>query len=215
MIVLAPTLRPAVAGDAAALPLTVHATGAVPVLVQETDAEVAVVFELFAGAVIVTTGATPRVTETVFVSAPNAFVQATLITFAPTFSAAVAGDVAAAPLTVQSTGAVPVLVHVTDALVAVVLALSAGAVIVTTGATPLLTVTDLVSLPDAFVQTTVSALAPTLRLAVNGEVAALPLAVQVGVGVPVTVHASEVVVAVVFRLFAGAVIVTAGAPPGT
>jgi hypothetical protein len=54
---------------------------------------------------------------------------------------------------------------------------SIGAEIVTTGATPWLTVTDLVSEPYELVATTVMVFAPGLRVTVAGLVAAAPLTV--------------------------------------
>jgi len=51
--------------------------------------------------------------------------------FAPTARLTVAGLVAAAPLTVQVIGAVPVAVHATEVVAAVVLLLLVGAVMLT------------------------------------------------------------------------------------
>jgi hypothetical protein len=212
VMVFAPVARLTVAGLVAAAPLTVQVIGAVPVVVQVTEAVAAVVLLLLAGAVIVTTGASPRVTTTDLLSEPNALVQATVMVFAPAARATVAGLVAAEPLTVQLIGVLPVVVHVTEVDEAVVLP-AAGAVIVTTGAVPRLTVMTFVSVPNALVQATEMVFAPVTRLTVAGLVAVEPLTVQLIGVVPVVVQLTEVVAAVVFVPSAGAVIETTGAVP--
>jgi len=60
-----------------------------------------------------------------------ASVQATVMVFAPIARFTFAGLVAAAPFTVQEIGAVPVAVHATEVVAAVVLLLLAGAVMLT------------------------------------------------------------------------------------
>jgi 1-aminocyclopropane-1-carboxylate deaminase/D-cysteine desulfhydrase-like pyridoxal-dependent ACC family enzyme len=107
----------------------------------------------------------------------------------------------------------PVAENTTEAVAALVVVPSAGDVIVRVGAVPRLTVTDLVSEPNELVQTTVMVFAPTTSGTVAGLVAAVPLTVQL-IGVePVVVHVTEVDVAAVLLLLAGAVIVTTGAVP--
>jgi len=210
-MVFAPATSGTVVGLVAVVPFTVQVIGAVPVDVHATEVDVAVVLPA-AGAVIVTTGAVPRVTVTDLLSEPNELVQATVMVFAPVARLTVAGLVAAAPLTVQEIGAVPVVVHVTEVVAAVVLLLFAGAVIVTTGASPRVTTTDLLSEPNALVQATVMVFAPSARLTVAGLVAAEPLTVQLIGVLPVVVHETEVDVAVVLPA-AGAVMVTTGGVP--
>jgi hypothetical protein len=211
VMVLEPMLNATVAGLVAAAPLTVQETGAVPVDVHTTEVEVELVVLPLTGAEIVTTGASPRVCRTVFVSVPNALVQATVMLFAPWLSATFVGLVAAAPLTAQVTGAVPVDVQATEVDEAVVLFPLVGDVIVTTGAVPRLTVTVFVFEPCELVQTTVMVFAPTARLTVAGLVAAAPLTVQVGAGEPVALNDTGIDEAVVLVLFAGLVIVVTGA----
>jgi len=135
VMVFEPTARLTVAGLVAAAPLTVQVF-ADPVVVQVTEVDVVEFGNAvpLAGAVMVTTGATTtalRVTETDLVSEPAELVQTTVMVFAPSARLTVAGLVAAAPLTVQVL-VEPVVVHVTEVDVAVVLLPSAGAVIVTT-----------------------------------------------------------------------------------
>jgi hypothetical protein len=213
VMVFAPTTRLTVDGLVAAAPLTVQDTGAVPVDVQATEVVDEEVVLPLAGAVIVTTGATPWLTVTDLLSEPNALVQATVMVFAPGTRLTVAGLVAAAPLTVQVIGVVPVDVQLTEVLAAVVLVPVVGAVIVTTGATPRLTVMTLVSVPNALVQTTVMVFAPTARLTVAGLVAAAPLTVQVIGVLPVALKLTDVVAAVVLVPSAGELIVVTGAMP--
>src|SRR5436190_16255198 len=130
---------------------------------------------------------------------------------APALRLTVLGLVAAEPLTVQLIGVVPVVVHVTEVVAAVVLLLLAGPVIVTTGAVPRLITIDLLSVPLAASEhATVTVFAPTARLTVAGLVAAFPFTVQVtGATPPDVVHETEAVVAVVLVPVAGDVIVTA------
>jgi len=213
VMVFEPSARLTVAGLVAAAPLTVQLIGVVPVVVQVTDVDVAVVLLPLAGAVIVTTGASPRVTVTDLVSVPNALVHATVMVFAPSARLTVAGLVAAAPLTVQLIGVEPVVVQVTEVDVAVVFVPVAGAVIVTTGAVPRLTVMTWLFEPNALEQATVMVFAPTARFTVAGLVAAAPLTVQVIGVLPVVVHATEVVAAVVLLLLAGELMLTTGAVP--
>jgi len=213
VMVFAPTARLTVDGLVAAAPLTVQEIGAVPVDVQATDVVDAEVVLALAGAVIVTTGAMPWLTVTDFESDPNALEQATVMVFAPATRATVAGLVAAEPLTVQLIGAVPVDVQVTEVDEAVVLEPEVGAVIVTTGATPRLTVMILVSVPNALVQVIVIVFAPATRATVAGLVAVAPFTVQVIGGVPVTVQLIDVDPAVVFEPSIGEVIVMTGAMP--
>jgi hypothetical protein len=215
VMVFEPSARLTVAGLVAAAPLTVQVF-ALPVVVQVTEVDVAVVLLPLAGAVIVTTGATTtalRVTETDLVSEPNELVQTTVMVFAPSARLTVAGLVAAAPLTVQVGAGEPVLVHVTEVDVAVVLEPSAGAVIVTTGTTPRVTVMTWLFEPNWLEQATVMVFAPTARLTVAGLVAAAPLTVQVIGVLPVVVHVTAVVAAVVLLPLAGAEIETTGAVP--
>jgi hypothetical protein len=211
VMVFAPIARLTVAGLVAAEPLTVQETGAVPVEVQTTEVEVELVVLPLAGAEIVTTGAMPRVFVIELVDVPNALVQDTEMVFAPTARLTVAGLVAAAPLTVQVTGAVPVDVHETEVVAAVVLTPSVGAVIVTDGAMPRLTVMVFVFDPTELVQTTVMVFAPIARLTLAGLDAAAPLTVQVGAGDPVALNETGIEEAVVFVPFAGLVIVVTGA----
>lgn len=147
---------------------------------------------------------------TVLVSAPKAFEQAIVTTFAPETRLTDAGDVAALPLAVQVTGAVPPLVQVTLAVFDETVELSVGAVMLTTGAVPRLIAMLLVFEPLALVQTTVTVLAPTARLTVAGEVAGEPFTVQLIGCEPVAVQATEAVAPVTLELFAGPVIVTVG-----
>jgi len=211
VMVFEPSARLTVAGLVAAAPLTVQ-VGVLPVVVHVTEVDVAVVLLPLAGAVIVTTGASPRVTVTDLVSVPNALVQTTVMVFAPSARLTVAGLVAAAPLTVQ-VGVLPVVVHVTEVDVAVVFVPVAGAVIVTTGGVPRLTVMTWLFEPNALVQVTVMVFAPSARLTVAGLVAAAPLTVQLIGVLPVVVHATEVVAAVVLLLLAGELMLTTGAVP--
>jgi hypothetical protein len=177
-MVFEPTARLTVAGLVADAPLTVQLYGATPPdAAQVTDVVAAVVLLLLAGAEMLTDTPGVRVIVTVFVSVPNALVQATVMVFEPTVSGTLAGLVAVEPLTVQLIGGVPVVVHETEVVDAEVLLPAAGAVIVTTGATPWLTVTVLVSEPNALVATTVMVFAPGLRVTVAGLVAAAPLTV--------------------------------------
>jgi hypothetical protein len=210
VMAFAPMFRLTVAGLVAALPLTVQLTGAVPVDVQATEVVVFVVVLPLAGAVIVTTGATPRVTDTDWVSEPNALVQETVIVLAPTFSATEAGLVAAAPLTVQEVGGVPLETHVTEVDAADVFVPLVGDVIVTPGAVPRLTVTTLVFDPYALEQVTVIVFAPVTSVTLAGLVAALPLTVHETGAVPVELNDTGIDEAVVLVLFAGLEIVTTG-----
>jgi len=168
---------------------------------------------LLAGDEIETVRPGVRVMVTVFVSEPYEFEQVTVIVFEPTVSGTLAGLDAVEPLTVQLTGGVPVVVHETCVVDAEVLLPVVGAVIVTAGAVPRLTVTDFVSEPYELVQTTVMVFAPLLRLTDVGLVAAEPLTVQLTGEVPVDVQATDVVAAVVKLLLAGELIVTTGAVP--
>ncbi len=111
---MAPVTRLTVAGLVAALPFTVQVIGATPPdVVQATEVVAAVVLLLLTGAEIETVRPAVRVIVTDFVSAPKALEQDTVMVFDPTASVAVAGLVAAEPLTVQLIGGVPVVVHVT------------------------------------------------------------------------------------------------------
>jgi hypothetical protein len=190
VMVFAPRLSGTVAGLVAELPFSVQAIGAVPLEVQATLVDVAVVLLPLAGEVIVTVGAPPLFTVTTLLSLPNALVQVTVMMFAPLLSGTFAGLVAALPLTVQEIGVEPVVVQETLIDPAVVLVPSAGEVIVTLGAVPRLTVTVAgVLVPNALVQDAVMAFAPTLSATEFVEVLVelLPLTVQVvppGIEVP-------------------------------
>jgi hypothetical protein len=91
--------------------------------------------------------------------------------------------------------------------------LLAGVMIVTFGGCGGLMMIVFVSEPNAFTQVIVIVFAPSGRFTVTGLVAAEPLTVQVIGGVPVTVHATEIVEVVVVVPFAGEVIVITGAVP--
>jgi hypothetical protein len=97
-------------------------------------------------------------------------------------------DDEAAPFTVQVVGAVPLTVYATLIVDAVVLVLFGGEVIATVGATPRLTVTDLLSLPYVLEQATVIVFGPldSGTELVDGVVEVTPLTVQVVGAVPVT-----------------------------
>ncbi len=211
VIVFGPGTRTTDCGLVPVMPFTVQVTGPVPVEVHATDVDDAVVLVPVAGDVIVTTGCVPRLIVTLALPEPNALVQVTVKAFAPTTSVAVYGLVAAVPFTVQVIGAVPVTVQLIGIVVPVVFVPVVGDVIVTTGATPWLTTTDLVSeLLEASEQATVMVFGPAASGTVVGLVAALPLTVQVtGATPPDVVHATEVDAAVVLLLLAGAEIVIA------
>jgi hypothetical protein len=178
VMVFAPCARLTVVGLVAAFPFTVQVTGATPPeVVHVTEVVAAVVLLLLSGAVIVIARPAVRVTLTTLVSVPNELVQATVMAFAPLARLTVAGLVAAAPLTVQVIGPVPVDDQMACVVADDVLLPSSGAEIVTTGATPWLTVTVLVSEPNALVATTVMVFAPGLNATVAGLVAAAPLTV--------------------------------------
>ncbi len=181
-----------------------------PVALNATDVVAAVVLLLLAGAVIVRTGAVPRLTVMTLVFEPNTLEQTTVMVFAPTARLTVAGLVATAPLTVQEIVPEPVALNDTEVDVAVVFVPSAGEMIVVTGASPRLTVTDFVSeLLEASEQATVMVFAPSDRPTVAGLVAALPFTVQViGAAPPDVVHVTEVDAADVLVPVVGAVIVT-------
>jgi len=98
---------------------------------------------------------------------------------------------------------------------AAVLVLFGGEVMTTTGGTPRMTVTVLVSLPKALLQMTVIRFEPTASgtLFVAGVVEFTPLTVHDTGGVPVVEYATLIDVAAVLVLFAGDEIVTIGAVP--
>jgi len=141
------------------------------------------VFVLLAGDVIVTTGGVPRMIVTVFVSEPDALVQTTVNRFEPIAKETVLfpGD-AAAPFNVQEIGAVPVAEKLITAVAVLTSTLLEGELIVTTGASVRVTVTDaLVDAPNAPVQATVIVFGPvaSATLLVDVLVEAAPLTVQV------------------------------------
>lgn len=139
------------------------------------------------GAVITTTGASPRLTVTVVaVPVPKMLVHATTIEFAPRLSAMlfVAVLVEELPLIVQVVppGIVgpPLTVYETLMLELVVLVPLVGEVTMTLGVLPRVTVTDFVSVPNGLVHSTVIVLTPRLRptLLVVALLLAEPLTVQ-------------------------------------
>jgi hypothetical protein len=196
-----------------------------PSAVYVTLMVVAVVISPSAGAVIATTGATPRVTVTAALLLPKAFVQATVIVFAPSVNAnglAVALEVFDPP-TVQvvppGIDAAPLMVKLTFVEAAVVFSPSAGAVIATAGGSPRVTVTEPEPVPKLLVQSTTIELAPIASeaLLVVALPDAEPLTVQLvppGIdAAPLTVKLTFVEAAVVLRPSAGAVIATLGGFP--
>jgi len=181
---------------------------------------------LFAGELIVTIGATPRLTVIVAVlPVPNEFEQTTLITFGPITSGNVVppGVVFGEPLSVQVVPAgivlPPFTVYVTFTEVDVVLRLLTGLVIAAAGVLPEVTCTTAgTEAPKALLQITVIVLPPLTRLTVvpAGVVLLAPLTVQPADGtvvVPSIEYTRFVVVAAVVLLSAGALIATTGTLP--
>ena len=158
-----------------------------PLTVKVTFVEEEVVLAPSSGAVIATTGVFPRLTVIEPGVVPKAFVQATLMLFAPIASATpfvpVLDD--AEPLTVQLVPAgidePPSTVYVTFTDVAVVFRPLAGAVIASAGTTPRVTATAELPLPKAFTHATVIEFVPSASatLFVVVLVDAEPLTVQV------------------------------------
>jgi hypothetical protein len=186
-----------------------------------------VVFRPSAGAVIATTGATPRVTVTAALLLPKGFVQATVIVFAPSASEtglAVALEVLDPP-TVQvvppGIDAAPSTVKETLTDEAVVFRPSAGAVIATAGGFPRKTITDWVSSPRALEHATSIVFDPSAsaKVFMPALFVGAPLTVHVvPIGIdatPSTLKVTLTLDAVVFRPLPGAVIATDGPVPRT
>jgi hypothetical protein len=173
------------------------------------------------GAVITTTGGTPRVTVIVADVVPTAFVQVTLIVLAPmTRGTRTVVLLAGALFTVhtipEGTEVAPLTVNDTFTFAAVVNELFAGDVIATPGGVRRLTTMLEEALPAPFAQVTVMVFAPIARATelVCVFVVPMPFRAQVvptgRVVPPLTMNETFVVLAAVEELLAGDVIETTG-----